>query len=127
MGSQVRRSVVLRRHPSEARRARREVGEVCADLPRDVSETARLLTSELIANAIEHGTGDIVLSVTRAPNHVRVGVTDGHPDPPRSRPAELDEARGRGILLVESLAARWGVEPAPDGPGKTVWFMLRTG
>jgi hypothetical protein len=29
-------------------------------------------------------------------------------------------------MILEALAARWGVDPAADGHGKTVWFTLRT-
>ncbi|MGW2110564.1 ATP-binding protein, partial [Streptomyces sp. NPDC001948] len=34
---------------------------------------------------------------------------------------ELDEG-GRGLVLVDAVTDKWGVEPRPDGRGKTVWF-----
>jgi hypothetical protein len=34
---------------------------------------------------------------------------------------ELAEG-GRGVLIVEAVTDRWGWDPLPDRPGKTVWF-----
>jgi hypothetical protein len=56
---------------------------------------------------------------------VRVEVDDGSGDLPELRHPASDEVHGRGILLVESLATRWGV--LPRAAGKTVWFEVGTG
>ncbi|MFD3976796.1 ATP-binding protein [Streptomyces cyaneofuscatus] len=40
------------------------------------------------------------------------------------KPAD-DETSGRGLLIVDALAERWGVRPR--NPGKTVWAQLCTG
>uniref|UniRef100_UPI0040401299 ATP-binding protein n=1 Tax=Streptomyces sp. TG1A-60 TaxID=3129111 RepID=UPI0040401299 len=37
------------------------------------------------------------------------------------RTFELAEG-GRGLLIVEAVTDRWGVDPHPDGRGKTVWL-----
>ena len=117
---------MLQRRPAEAERARREVAEACSGLTRDLVSTAQLLTSELFTNALDHGEGDITLKVTRLPGEVRVDVADKSPQRPRVRPVTLHDVRGRGLMILEALAARWGVDPADDGRGKTVWFTLRT-
>ena len=44
--------------------------------------------------------------------------------PERKDPA-IDELSGRGLLIVDELADRWGVDEAP--PGKSVWFELDAG
>lgn len=118
--------IELHREPSEAERARREVAEACAGLARDLVTTAQLLTSELFTNALDHGEGVITLQVTRLPGELRVDVTDKSSQRPRVRPVTLHDVRGRGLMILEALAARWGVDPAADGRGKTVWFTLRT-
>ncbi len=81
-----------------------------------------LLTSELVTNALLHGTGRIRLGVEVSAVTVRVEVGDDDPRHPRL-PEQLGGAEsGRGILLVDGLASSWGVQ---DGdPGKTVWFEV---
>jgi anti-sigma regulatory factor (Ser/Thr protein kinase) len=104
----------------------------------DAHDVLSLLVSELAANAVIHGhvTGRdfrVRLLALSAPAAaaltVRVEVTDTRgdrlPEPaaaPATEPA-ADPTRtgGRGLLLVEALADRWGCAPRPDGPGKTVW------
>ena len=49
-------------------------------------------------------------------------VSDSSPREPRLRAAAEDEEGGRGLLLVETIAERWGVDPLPSG--KRVWFEL---
>jgi len=41
---------------------------------------------------------------------------------PRHQPSALDDESGRGLVLVNALAARWGTSPVDNG--KTVWFTL---
>lgn len=97
---------------------------VCEGLADDVVMTAALLASELITNALRHGTGTITVLVTRARAAVRIDVVDESPVDPRPRRAALDDESGRGLLIVETLAHEWGIEPLPQGCGKSVWFAL---
>jgi hypothetical protein len=54
---------------------------------------------------------------------VRVEVHDGRPgEPPRVRNPLPDSTGGRGMMLVEALAARWGW--SEFGGAKQVWFEL---
>jgi hypothetical protein len=64
--------------------------------------------------------------VTRLPGELRVDVTDDSPSQPRVRTVSVSDVRGRGLMIMEALAQRWGVDPVADGRGKTVWFTLRT-
>jgi two-component sensor histidine kinase len=80
-----------------------------------------LLVSELVTNAVVHAACDVRLRVT-AGSPVRVEVHDENPEPPRARAREPLEVGGFGLVIVESVASRWGVEPQPTG--KVVWFEL---
>ncbi|MFH0175954.1 ATP-binding protein [Streptomyces cacaoi] len=90
------------------------------------SETAELLTSELVTNALVHTDDDAVLTATVSPSGLRVEVRDSAAHRPRPRVPSADEAtHGRGLVLVESLADTWGVRA--QGGGKVVWFELGAG
>ena len=93
-------------------------------VPEPPLETAVLLTSELVSNALLHARTEVDLLLVMAASGVRVEVHDGNarrPGPSAS-PAPLDSTTGRGLLMVEALAGRWGVDGS--GEGKTVWFEL---
>jgi anti-sigma regulatory factor (Ser/Thr protein kinase) len=85
-------------------------------------ETARLLVSELVANAVTHAETGVTLQLDLSPERLRVEVRDGAEGEPQPRQPRHDDPTGRGLMIVEALADRWGVEPTP--PGKTVWFEL---
>jgi len=53
---------------------------------------------------------------------LRIEVYDDDPTPPRQREADVDGPGGRGLQLVDTIATRWGSEPA--GAGKVVWFEI---
>jgi anti-sigma regulatory factor (Ser/Thr protein kinase) len=118
--------VVLERRPSEAQRARRAIAEVCDGLSRDTVSTAQLLASELFTNALDHGQGRITMQVRRVKGELCIEVSDESPDRPRIKTVTLDDTRGRGLIMLEALAERWGVVARPDGRGKAVWFALST-
>ncbi|GAB2881975.1 SpoIIE family protein phosphatase [Nocardioides pacificus] len=85
-------------------------------------ETATLLVSEMVTNALIHAVGPAVLELTPVDGGVRIAVTDREPQHPQPRSASPDALGGRGLLLVEALAEQWGIEGA--GVGKTVWATL---
>lgn len=93
-----------------------------------VSESMALVVAELAANAVTHGRvpgRDFRLTLTiEGEKALRVEVADARGErlPSVCAPASLDDA-GRGLLLVDALADRWGVEPRPPS-GKTVWACL---
>ncbi len=108
----------------EARRALRELLQGWGKPGR--SETAELLTSELVTNALVHTDRDAVLTATVSPAGLRVEVRDFVGRRPRPRvPIADDGTHGRGLLLVQALADAWGVRP--HGVGKSVWFELGAG
>ncbi|MGP4002967.1 ATP-binding protein [Streptomyces sp. 8N706] len=89
--------------------------------------TVALLVGELTANAVRHGRVPgrefrLRLALDAQARLVRIEVSDAGPEWPRTgsvAPASDDES-GRGLLLVDTLAARWGTMPRA-GVGKTVW------
>ncbi|QDQ11255.1 ATP-binding protein [Streptomyces spectabilis] len=106
-------------HPASVRRARHAVAESlpCVLRPH-LGDDLGLLTSELVTNAIRHGTcgedGDLVELVTwLADGHYWLAVSDpGTGKPELARPGVGSET-GRGLILVDSLAAAWTVRPRP--------------
>ncbi len=88
-------------------------------------DDALLLLDEVITNAIQHTVGDVTVHL-RLDEHLRVTVHDASNRPPERRTplTENDGDNGRGLHIIEHLAAAWGTEPDPAG-GKRVWFDLR--
>jgi hypothetical protein len=92
--------------------------------------TAVLLTSELVTNAVVHGASGPVVSAAVANGILEIGVSDLNPCLPRlgrSGGTKLDDeaamaAAGRGMILVDALADEWGTVPIAEG--KHVWFRL---
>ncbi|MGW0967067.1 ATP-binding protein [Streptomyces sp. NPDC002516] len=86
------------------------------------------IVAELAANAATHGRvpgRDFRLTLYVVGDTLRIEVTDTMGDRfPQLRPAEADMDSGRGLLLVEAYADRWGATPGPP-PRKTVWAELR--
>lgn len=89
----------------------------------DSTETVALLTSELATNAVLHAYGaHLQVRVTERGPWLRIEVQDGSTVRPVPRGAYRYAENGRGLLLVEALAANWGTQPA--GSGKTTWFEI---
>ncbi|MEU0331882.1 ATP-binding protein [Streptomyces sp. NPDC006193] len=87
------------------------------------SEIAELLTSELVTNALVHTDDGAVLTAVVEPAGLRVEVRDFVSRRPEvCGPDTDDDTHGRGLVLVQSLADAWGVQP--HGVGKSVWFEL---
>jgi anti-sigma regulatory factor (Ser/Thr protein kinase) len=95
-------------------------------LDRELTETALLLVSELVTNAIRHGTPPVRLSLRLERDRLRVEVTDSSPALPELSRSSPDQLGGRGLQIVQLLAARWGASASPRRLGKTVWFELST-
>ena len=86
-----------------------------------VSTTA-LVVSELVTNALLHGLPPVRVRLRSAAEALSVEVFDqGHVLPDRGEGEPEDES-GRGLLMVEVLANRWGSRAS--GTGKVVWAEL---
>jgi anti-sigma regulatory factor (Ser/Thr protein kinase) len=92
------------------------------DVPVDPN-VAVLLTSELVTNAIRHEAGEtITLAITCSWGQLRVDVHDTSRSWPALVDAAADAETGRGLMLVTTLSADWGVYRTPAG--KAVYFTL---
>ncbi|MFD3380641.1 MULTISPECIES: ATP-binding protein [unclassified Streptomyces] len=82
------------------------------------------LVAELAANAVTHGRipgRDFRLTLYVVVDTLRIEVTDTRGDRlPYVQETVPDGESGRGLLLVDTLADRWGVVHGP-APRKTVW------
>jgi PAS domain S-box-containing protein len=91
----------------------------------EVTETAELLVSELVTNAVRYGASPIVLQIEVEADAVEVGVSDADPSlPVAGRPRPID-VTGRGLGIVDAFADAWGTRTLAPLAGKTVWFSLR--
>ncbi|WP_328475603.1 ATP-binding protein [Actinoplanes sp. NBC_00393] len=108
-----------------ARRARELVAEACARwrlIP--MSGAAAVVAGELVTNAAVHAGTMIDFRLTLGRRYLVVAVRDGNQDAPVLPPAaSADPADLRGLLLINSIAHRWGTLPAYGG--KVVWATLR--
>jgi anti-sigma regulatory factor (Ser/Thr protein kinase) len=94
------------------------------ELSREELDTAKLLTSELVANAVVHGHGQIVLRGGLDENRILVEVIDeGRGFEREARRREFDELHGRGLAIVDTESSRWGVHEGTTH----VWFELELG
>jgi anti-sigma regulatory factor (Ser/Thr protein kinase) len=102
--------------------ARRWVGCHLDGYPSSLVDTATLLVSEVVTNAVLHAGTEIEVALYRAGSRVRIEVADRSPALPAAKGYATDASTGRGLVLLEALVAAWGVEAAPGG--KVVWFEL---
>jgi serine phosphatase RsbU (regulator of sigma subunit) len=103
-------------------RARRLTRQALADWGlEELTDTAELLVSEIVTNAVRHASRPISLRLLRT-EVLRCEVGDDVPQLPRLRRATPEEEHGRGLFLVNRLARRWGTTRL--GTGKNVWFEL---
>ena len=87
-------------------------------------DDALIVTTELVENALEHTKAAGELCLTRLPGRVRIEVTDSSSELPVVHELNLASRRGRGLWMVQAIAAAWGAESISDG--KTVWAELDT-
>ncbi|MBW1600550.1 SpoIIE family protein phosphatase [Streptomyces sp. JJ66] len=108
--------------PRAAARARELVGRQLAAWALPVRESAELLVSELVANAVQHARGDRVeLRLVRT-DALLCEVWDEDPELPQLLNIPPDADAGRGLRVVSRIAHRWGTNRTARG--KTVWFEL---
>jgi anti-sigma regulatory factor (Ser/Thr protein kinase) len=90
----------------------------------DPDEIAVLLTSEIVSNAVRHAADELGINVLvgLTDDVLRIEVHDGGPGEPRMQRPPDGAVSGRGLLLVDALARRWGADR--NVTGKVVWFEL---
>jgi serine/threonine-protein kinase RsbW len=114
-----------RRSPGVARQVAREA-LTCWQLTH-LADTAILLISELVTNAVLHartGGRGLALQLEVHGTWLRIEVHDADLRGPKPRTPALFDESGFGFVLVDTLADRWGVHETPTG--KAVWAELDT-
>lgn len=86
------------------------------------AENAVLITSELIGNAYLHAGSGTQVNVSFQDRILRVEVSDTSTVQPRLGTEWTDGTAGRGVMIMDALAQRWGVFAHPAG--KSIWFEL---
>lgn len=109
---------------ASAGEARRFVDEVLSRWRcEEVLDDVKLLVSELVTNAVVHAGSEVQVAVRLLNDAVRIEVVDRSPATSlRPTHPTQDAESGRGLLLVETMASAWGVEPLEHG--KAVWFEV---
>lgn len=102
--------------------ARRAVADwLSPDVEAEELDRAKLLVSELVTNAVLHGQGDIRVRADVNEDRVLVEVMDdGQGFEHDLRSHDFDTVGGRGLMIVEAEASRWGVHEGTTH----VWFEL---
>ena len=122
-GTVRRCSIVVDSTPAAARCARR-FAETTVDFldtrvdPHDLA----LLISEIVANAVHLDSGSVEVSLSPVDHRLRVEVRDHGEGMPEVLDPGADEVSGRGLLIVDRVSDRWGIDQFL--PGKIVWFEL---
>ncbi|MEU1202747.1 ATP-binding protein [Streptomyces sp. NPDC005813] len=115
----------LRRDPASVRRARKLViAQLETWKLTEPADTAELLVSEVVTNALCHTRGPLRLNLQVRGSRLRCEVEDTEPAGPVRRFVDVDAEGGRGIELLDLLADAWGT--SDTATGKTMWFELRT-
>jgi len=89
------------------------------DVPDRPAQDIVLAASELVTNAVEHGTGDIEIDLTVTAGQILLRVWDGRPDMPTRLPQRRLSTRNRGLAIVEAVSSSWGFQLTDCG--KWVW------
>jgi two-component sensor histidine kinase len=106
-----------------------------------LADTIELIVSELVTNAVkasmdhnerprftnEHGLACIHLRLSTDGMAALVEVWDENFRLPEPTRPDLDDESGRGLMLVDALAGRWGCDLPPSGRGKIVWALVAQG
>lgn len=93
--------------------------------PEETVNSIELLVSELASNCVRHTNSDFEISITVNEREISVAATDWGKGQPIMRSPTPSDLSGRGLLIINALAAEWGVtHHGGGGSAKTVWFSL---
>jgi len=104
--------------------ARQAVGAAADELQLGaLTDDLKLVVSELVTNAVRYAQPPVEVEIEADDETVTISVADGSPGRPGAKHPDDDAEGGRGLLLIDLLAAETGVRPQP--PGKAIWATLR--
>lgn len=107
--------------PDTAATVRRSLVELgaLAGVSVAVAEDLALVLTEMVNNAVSAGAGAIHVALTEPPPHLQVHVTDDADGVPVLGDAATDDTHGRGLAIIQAIAAKWGYTTGTAS--KTVW------
>lgn len=116
----------LKAEPASPGRARAFVRSLMADwgVESDVVEDAELLVTELVTNAVIHARTPVRLKVEAKEGSIQFAVSDESNRRVELKSPSPESATGRGLRLLDQIAAGWHVVDMPQG--KQVLFELST-
>jgi anti-sigma regulatory factor (Ser/Thr protein kinase) len=107
------------------RSARHFVLHAVGNAPPGLRDAIAVMVGELVMNAVQHAQTGFEVTVELTGGTLRVEVTDSGGNYPAPGPMPPPtSSRGRGLPIVDNLAADWGITWSPPAPGKTVWFEI---
>jgi signal transduction histidine kinase len=111
---------------SAAATARKMMDEACGQWGvAPLRDTARLIVTELVSNAVRHAATALEVSLACADDAVHISVRDySRTMPHRGEPVPPTVEGGRGLLVVDLMSRAWGTTATHDG--KVVWASLAT-
>lgn len=119
--------IVVKRHPESVPEVRRFVRVAVGRWGRD-DFLPCLVASELVTNAIHHGTAiddDVTVRLgVHGDGALWLEVQDTNSAQPTVQEPDLTSESGRGLYIVEQVVRRWGVRPSTEGAGKVVFAVL---
>lgn len=86
------------------------------ELPADIVDNAALLVSELTGNALLHARSSARIRLSHTADTLRVEVTDDSEQLPQLRAPHMEATGGRGVLILDVLASRYGAAVRTDPP-----------
>ncbi len=118
------RQLKLERGADAPARAREWIESLTSRLPDQLAADVRLLSHELVTNAVKHSDGDqIWLAALVLPEAIRIEVCDeGGLSRPVMLPHDSYASSGRGLLWVNELADAWGTDK--HRRVTSVWFQI---
>jgi len=90
-----------------------------------LADSAELLVSELVTNAVRYGRGAVSVALTLTDGALQISVADYGTGVPRVREAKEDESGGRGLAIVAALCERWTVTTRLSGKTVSCWLSVR--
>ncbi|MFC4145977.1 ATP-binding protein [Micromonospora mangrovi] len=91
----------------------------------ELAEAACIAITEMVNNVVAHARTPMTVRVAPRDHCLQLAVRDRSPRQPAfAGVAPVNSAGGRGLLLIDTVARRWGTTPLPDG--KVVWCVLHT-
>ncbi len=111
--------------PASVPAARRFIEEMGWGNDGEMRTRLATAVSEVVTNSILHARTMFSVRVTIGDDRIRVSVRDESPEPPIRQHHESLQSIGRGLLILDEMADRWGF--AQEASGKTVWFEIERG